>query len=93
MDQIKQFIEQTSKVPVKINMIKQAVLSQASEAKAPWNSTISKVLKTKLEMSYEVLHKWNIKWKDSQNKRLFIEPLYFQTEFRNKEIETIYWWV
>ena len=93
VDQIKQFIEQTSKVPVKINMIKQAVWPQASEAKAPWNSTISKVMKTKLGMSYKVLHKWNIKRKDSQNKRLFIESLYFQTEFRNKEIETIYWWV
>ena len=90
VDQIKQFIEQTSKVPVKINMIKQAVWPQASEAKAPWNSTISKVLKTKLGMLYKVLHRWNIKWKDSQNKRLFIESLYFQTKFRNKEIETIY---
>ena len=32
--QTKQFIEQTSKVQVKINMIKQAIWPQASEAKA-----------------------------------------------------------
>ena len=35
-------------------------------------------------MPYKVLHKWNIKRKDPQNQRLFIESLYLQTNLRNR---------
>ena len=89
IDSIKQYIERTSNIPVKISMIKNAVWPQSSGIKAPWNSTISKALKKKLGMSYKVLYKWNIKRKDPQNQRLFIESLYLQTNLRNREIEAI----
>ena len=82
MEQIKEYVEGMYKNPIKISMIKNAVWPKNSGAKPPWNSTISKVLKSKLKMSYKVLHKWNTKRKDPQNQRIFIESLYLQTKLR-----------
>ena len=93
IDQINQYIELASSTPMKISMIKQAVWPQISGVKAQCNSTLSKVLRKKLCMSYKVLHKWNTKRKDTQTQPLFIECLYLQTKLRNEEIEAIYWWI
>ena len=40
-------------------MIKNAIWPINSSERPPWKSTISKILKKRLKMSYKVLHKWN----------------------------------
>ena len=90
IEQMKKYVDSIHNTPVKIEMIKNAVWPKNSETKPPWNSTISKILKNKLNMSYEVLHKWNIKRKEKLNKRVFIESLYLQTKLRTNEIEIIH---
>ena len=90
IEQMKKYVDSIHNTPVKIEMIKNAVWPKNSETKPPWNSTISKILKNKLNMSYKVLHKWNIKRKEKLNKRVFIESLYLQTKLRTNEIEIIY---
>ena len=57
VDQIKKYTVSTDNIPIKINMIKKIILPMKSETKPPWNSTIFKVLKNKLKMSYKILHK------------------------------------
>ena len=90
IEMIKQYIESTHYKPIKLNMIKNAVWPINSSERPPWKSTISKILKKRLKMSYKVLHKWNTKRRDPQNQRIFMESLYFQTKFRVTEIEAIY---
>ena len=90
IEEIKKYIESIDSKPLKLSMIKHAVWPYDSEAKPPSNSTISKVLKNKLKMSYKILHKWNTKRRDLQNQRLFIESLFLQTLLKESNIETIY---
>ena len=90
IEEIKKYIESIDSKPLKLSMIKHAVWPYDSEAKPPSNSTISKVLKKKLKMSYKILHKWNTKRRDLQNQRLFIESLFLQTLLKESNIETIY---
>ena len=90
IEQIKKYNESVDNKPLKIRMIKHAVWLYDSGNKPPWNSTISKVLRKKLKMSYKILHKWNTKRRDLQNQRLFIESLYLQTLLKESNIETIY---
>ena len=90
IEEIKKYKESIDSKPLKLSMIKHTVWPFDFEAKPPSNSTITKVLKKKLKMSYKILHKWNTKRRDLQNQRLFIESLFLQILFKESNIETIY---
>ena len=56
IEQMKKYVDSTHNVPIKIDMIRNAVWPKNFGTKHPRNSTISKILKNKLKLSYKVLH-------------------------------------
>ena len=61
---IKKYVEEKYIIPIKIRTTKNVDWPKNSKMISPLNSTISKILKSKLKMFHKVIHKWNIKQKD-----------------------------
>ena len=87
---IKQYWEETTKRPIKIRDIKHYVWPISQEQKPPHNSTISRILKKELGMSFKVLQKRNPKTRQEENVRLFHEAIAIQVFLREKDFELIY---
>ena len=87
---IKDYWASTIYKPIKIKDIKEHLWPLAKREKAPHNSTISRVLRNELNMSYKVLQKKNPVTRTSSNIRLFHESIAIQTLLRVKGFELIY---
>ena len=87
---INQYWEETTKRPIKIRDIKHYVWPISQEQKPPHNSTISRILKKELGMSFKVLQKRNPKTRQEENARLFHEAIAIQVFLRENDFELIY---
>ena len=65
--------------PLSLVEIREGVWRQGNHNKSPWNSTIAKVLKSKLRMSFRILSTRNPKTKLEDLSRLYFESALIQT--------------
>ena len=87
---IKDYWDHPVNRPIKIRDIKHHVWPPSSNEKVPHDSTISRILRNELNMTYKVLQKRNLKTENSSNIRLFHESLAIQVFLRAKDYELIY---
>ena len=86
----KRLLDHPVKRPIKIRDIKHHVWQPSSNEKVPHDSTISRILRNELNITYKVLQKRNLKTENSSNIRLFHESLAIQVFLRAKDYELIY---
>ena len=87
---IKNYWNNPAKRPIRIKDIKEHVWPVNRFIKPLHDSTISRVLRNKLNMRYKVLQKRNPKTKSPNNIRIFHEAIAIQVMLRTKGFELIY---
>ena len=90
VEKIKESVESIDSTPIMISMIRNYVWAADSGSNFPSNSTISKIVKKRLNMSFKILQKWSTKRNDEQNQRLLIESLYMQAQLKENSITAIF---
>ena len=79
VNRIDRFCWKNRNRPLTLGEIKEGVWRQSNQNKPPWNSTIAKVLKSKLRMSYRTLSTRHPKTKLEDQSRLYFESSLIQT--------------
>ena len=90
IDEINQYCWKNKNKPLTIQKIKEEVWKDNKNSDPPSNSTIAKILKTKLMMNYRTLTTRHPKSVLAENNRKFIEASILQLQLSKQLIQLIY---